>query len=75
MKMLSVWFYLCVGTDLTRAKSKIEERRVIKKELRSMFRHMHSPHISFLKIDIFVKTISTLNIYFVNHLKRLDMPL
>ena len=29
---------------------KVEERRVIKEELRSMLRHMHSLHVSFLTL-------------------------
>ena len=46
------------------ARPKIEELRVIEKELRSMLRHMHSLH--FFRTLIFCKTIGTLNFDFVN---------
>ena len=45
-------------------RPKIEELRVIEKEVRSMLRHMHSLH--FFRTLIFCKTIETLNFYFVN---------
>ena len=38
------------------SRPKIEERRVIKKELRSMLRLVHSCHVSFLTL-IFCKNI------------------
>ena len=41
---------------MTESGSKIEERRVIKKELRIMLRLVHSCHVSFLTL-IFCKTI------------------
>ena len=45
------------------AKPKVEELRVIEKELRSMLHHMHSLH--FFRTLIFCKNNLTLNFYFV----------
>ena len=49
--------------------SKIEEHRVIKKELRSIFRLVHSFHVSFLTL-IFCKNILNSEYLFVNHFEK-----
>ena len=52
MKMLSVLFLSMCGYRVIdiETRPKIEELRVIEKELRSMLRHMHTPFLS--NIDI-----------------------
>ena len=50
---------------------KIEARGVIKKEIRSMLRHVHPFHV-FSWLLIFCK--KTLNIIFVNHFEKAGMP-